>query len=106
MSDQDYQIPENVSLVVIEGLNTGTKFEVGNKSNLIGRDQSCDLLLTDEHVSLKQCQLVYRGEHFTVIDLGSLNKTRVNGEEFIQKNLKHGDIISIGKTQLIFSWQQ
>ncbi len=106
MSDLDYQIPENVSLVVIEGLNRGLKFAVDNKSNLIGRDKNCDLVLEDEHVSLKQCQLVFRGDHFTVVDLGSLNNTKVNGERFTQKNLKHGDTISIGKTQLIFSWQQ
>jgi pSer/pThr/pTyr-binding forkhead associated (FHA) protein len=40
-----------------------------------------------------------------VMDLGSLNKTRVKGKEYIQKNLKHGYIITVGKTELRFVWE-
>lgn len=95
-------IPENVKLEVIEGADKGKIFDITNKTITIGRDEVCDLNLTDEHVSLKHCQVVFRNDHFTVIDLGSLNKTLVNSNVYVQKNLSNGDIISLGKTKLLF----
>jgi pSer/pThr/pTyr-binding forkhead associated (FHA) protein len=70
----------------------------------IGRDSQCDLHLPDPYISRKHCQIVFRGDHFTVVDLGSLNKTRVKEKEYIQKNLKDGYLLNIGKTQLRFVW--
>jgi pSer/pThr/pTyr-binding forkhead associated (FHA) protein len=70
----------------------------------IGRDPQCDLHLADPYVSRKHCQIVFRGDHFTMMDLGSLNKTRVKEKEYIQKNLKDGYVIVLGKTQLRFRW--
>ena len=37
-------------------------------------------------------------------DLQSLNKTRVNGNMYIQKNLKNNAVIRVGKTELKFRW--
>jgi pSer/pThr/pTyr-binding forkhead associated (FHA) protein len=39
-----------------------------------------------------------------MMDLGSLNKTQVKEKEYIQKNLKDGYVITIGKTELRFRW--
>ncbi len=98
-------IPKDVKLEVTEGLDQGSVFDIANKTITIGRDDVCDMILTDEHVSLKHCQVVFRNDHFTVIDLGSLNKTMVNGNVYVQKNLSNGDIISIGKTKLMFVYE-
>ncbi len=99
-------IPDSVVLKVIDGAEAGTELKITNKTITIGRDETCELILSDPHVSLKQCQVVFRGGHFTVIDLGSLNKTRVNNQIFTQKNLTNDDIIAVGKTKLLFSWDQ
>jgi len=96
-------IPENVKLEVTEGSDKGEVFIINNKTITIGRDEGCDMVLNDEHVSLKHAQVVFRNDHFTVIDLGSLNKTMVNNNVYVQKNLSNGDIISMGKTNLLFS---
>lgn len=96
-------IPENVKLEVTEGPDTGKVFIIDNKTVTIGREDVCDMILTDEHVSLKHCQIVFRSNHFTAIDLGSLNKTMINKKVFVQKNLTNGDTINIGKTNLLFS---
>lgn len=95
-------IPENVKLEVTKGIDEGMIFNITNKTITIGRDDVCDMVLTDEHVSLKHCQVVFRNDHFTVIDLGSLNKTLVNGNIYVQKNLSNGDEISLGKTNLLY----
>ena len=96
------EVPENVILKVNNENQKDYEYVVTHKSITIGRAEECDLQILDNHVSGQQCQVVYRNEHFTVIDLGSLNKTRVNGNAYIQKNLNNKDVISIGKTKITY----
>ena len=98
-------VPSDVTLEVVKGADEGKIFTIDNKTITIGREKNCNFKLTDEHVSKKHAQVVFRGGHFTVIDLGSLNKTKVNDNIYVQKNLSSGDIISIGKTEIKFIWE-
>lgn len=101
-----YDIPKGVLLEVTEGIDAGRKFPIENKTITIGRGSMCDLVLSDEYISNKHCQIVYREDHFTVIDLESLNKTKINGNAFQQKNLESGDELLLGKTKLQFIWEK
>jgi len=106
MSDKsEISFPRDVSLEVVKGENLGETYDVKNKTMTIGRAPVCDIKLDDKYLSNKHCQVVFRGGHFTVIDLGSLNKTKVNGKMYVQKNLRNGDIIRMGKTELKFIWE-
>jgi pSer/pThr/pTyr-binding forkhead associated (FHA) protein len=96
--------PPEVCLEVLSGDREGETVPVTHKTVTIGRDPQCDLHLPDPYVSRKHCQIVFRGDHFTVMDLGSLNKTRVKDKEYIQKNLKDGYVLTVGKTKLRFLW--
>ena len=100
------QIPSNVTLEVIEGVDKGSMFTISNKTITIGRESVCNIILADKYVSKKHCQIVFRRDHFTAIDLGSLNKTKVNNNIYVQKNLKDDDIITLGKTKLQFHWEE
>ncbi|MBN2401193.1 MAG: FHA domain-containing protein [Spirochaetes bacterium] len=102
--DEYADIPKGVSLEVIEGADTSATFNIANKTITIGRADASDLKLSDEYVSNKHCQIVFRDDHFTVIDLQSLNKTKVNDNVFQQRNLDDGDILSLGKTKIKFRW--
>ena len=97
-------VPKNVFLEIIKGDDAGKSFSVCEKTMTIGRSAVCDIQLNDQYISNKHCQIVFRNDHFTVIDLGSLNKTRVNDKKYVQKNLFNEDIIRIGKTELQFQW--
>ncbi len=97
-------LPPEVYLEILSGDREGELFPITHKTVTIGRDPRCDLHLPDPYISRKHCQVVFRGDHFTVVDLGSLNKTRVKEKEYIQKNMKDGYVLSIGKTQLRFVW--
>jgi pSer/pThr/pTyr-binding forkhead associated (FHA) protein len=101
----DIVIPKNVTLEVVKGEDKGQVYTIINKTMTIGRAPVCDIKLTDKYISNKHCQIVFRGGHFTVIDLGSLNKTKVNGTMYVQKNLINGDIVRVGKTELKFNWE-
>jgi pSer/pThr/pTyr-binding forkhead associated (FHA) protein len=101
--EPDILLPE-VYLEILSGEREGEIFPISHKTVTIGRDSRCDLHIPDPYVSRKHCQIVFRGDHFTMMDLGSLNKTRVKEKEYIQKNLKDGYVITVGKTQLRFHW--
>ena len=106
MDNEKVQVPPNVTLKVIEGVDEGKLFTISNKTMTIGREDVCNIKLSDEYVSKKHCQIVFRGGHFTAIDLGSLNKTKVNDHIYVQKNLKNDDILTLGKTKLRFNWEE
>ena len=97
-------LPPEVYLEILSGDREGEMFPITHKTVTLGRDPQCDLHLPDPYISRKHCQVVFRGDHFTVVDLGSLNKTRVKEKEYIQKNMKDGYVLTIGKTQLRFVW--
>ena len=99
-------VPSGVTLEVIEGKDQGKNFTIDIKTVTIGRQETCNFILDDEHVSKKHCQIVYRKDHFTAIDLNSLNKTKVNDKIYIQKNLKSGDVLTLGKTKIKFTWKR
>ena len=103
MGDQ-IKVPDNVLLKVIDGPDQGKEFKIKNKTISIGRSDACDFRISDKFASNKHCQVVFRNDHFTVIDLGSLNKTKVNNKIYVQKNLRKDDVISIGKTKITFCW--
>jgi pSer/pThr/pTyr-binding forkhead associated (FHA) protein len=106
MEQADLPFPPNVFLEVLDGDRVGFLFPIVDKTVTIGRAPECDLVLPDPFVSRKHCQIVFRGDHFTVLDLGSLNKTKVKNNTYIQKNLKHDNILSLGKTRLRFVWEK
>jgi pSer/pThr/pTyr-binding forkhead associated (FHA) protein len=96
--------PSDVYLEVTKKSGEVSRFAITKKTVTIGRDPGCDLRLDDPYVSRKHCQVVFRGDHFTVMDLGSLNKTVVKGKRYIQKNLMPGNVLTLGETQLTFLW--
>ena len=102
--EPEIDLPAEVYLEVTNSDREVSRFPVTKKTVTIGRDPGCDLHLDDQYVSRKHCQIVFRGDHFTVIDLGSLNKTVVKGKQYIQKNLMPGNELNIGRTRLRFVW--
>jgi pSer/pThr/pTyr-binding forkhead associated (FHA) protein len=103
--ESEIELPPDVYLEVTKKNGEVSMFPITKKTVTIGRDPSCDLHLDDEYVSRKHCQIVFRGDHFTVMDLGSLNKTVVKGKEYIQKNLMTGNLLNLGATRLKFVWE-
>ncbi len=61
----------------------------------IGRDPSCELVLTDPSVSRRHCQLRRASSGWVLTDLGSSYGTWVNGHEITQVIVQHGDVIRI-----------
>ena len=68
----------------------------------MGRGLNNDLILEDSRVSREHAQLRYRARRFWVSDLHSTNGTFVNGDPVQERDLRHGDIVSLGGLELRF----
>jgi pSer/pThr/pTyr-binding forkhead associated (FHA) protein len=70
---------------------------------IIGRDESCDIVVDEPLVSRAHARIERRGEKFFVQDIGSTNLTRVNGDVVAESELHHGDEIRVARATLRFS---
>jgi ABC-type multidrug transport system ATPase subunit len=68
----------------------------------IGRDDSNDLVLADPNVSRFHAEIVRSDEGVELVDLGSRNGTRVDGEAHDRAVLRPGQTIGIGPFRLVF----
>jgi len=94
-----------LTLLVLQGPDKGRRFELPDKSALIGRE-SRSLPLGDNTVSRRHAELLPSGGNWILKDLGSSNGTYVNGSRVTNTYaLKLGDQIRVGKTILVFGAQ-
>lgn len=76
-----------------------------DKNLVIGRSAAlCDLVIDDESVSRRHAELLRDPKgYFRLQDLGSVNGIQFEGRMVRRLNLVHGDVFSIGGTELKFS---
>ena len=79
--------------------------EVGipGESATVGRAPDNDIIIGDPATSGRHCRIEVRAGAYWISDLGSTNGTLVNGEPIIDKQLEHGDVISIGQNTIRFT---
>lgn len=64
---------------------------------LVGRRESCDIVLRFANVSAHHCQLSIDSGYWYVRDLGSRNGIKVNNVRVQEKRLDPGDILHVAK---------
>jgi adenylate cyclase len=80
-------------------LGGGDPIPLLKKRLLIGRRESCDIVLRFANVSGKHCELAEDSGYWFVNDLGSRNGTKVNGVRITstRKRLDPGDELAVAK---------
>jgi hypothetical protein len=91
------------SLVVDQ---TNQRFELRVGSNVVGRGTDADLQLLDQGISRRHLDIQFDGNFATAYDLGSTNGTSINGHEVGSQLLRHGDVVRVGHTRLVFHQAQ
>ena len=77
--------------------DTGEVFPLREEVTTVGRGGGVDISLEDPSVSRLHAEIVRRGHHVYVSDLGlSINGTRVNGRPIGRRVLTDGDVLSFG----------
>jgi hypothetical protein len=90
-------------LTIESGPDAGHTHRAGDSALRLGRSPDNDLILRDPATSGHHARVERRGEQFWIVDLGSTNGTLVNGEPIQEKELNHGDRITVGQNAVHFS---
>jgi hypothetical protein len=69
---------------------------------IIGRAVDCDVVLSDPSVSRHHAFVRRDPEGWRMIDLRSTNGTRLNGLQVRVAKLRDGDLLRMGRTELLF----
>ena len=80
-----------------------TRHEVTKPVTVLGRSATCDVRLSDPNVSRRHAELRQQGTSYWVIDLDSTNGVEVNGARVERAKLDHGDKVTVGETELVFT---
>jgi hypothetical protein len=92
----------SVTLRVLDGADRG-KVHAGLRTPItIGREEGNTIQLNDERVSRFHAKIQCDQDKLILTDLESTNGTKVNGEETQIRILRFGDVVSIGKTSLLY----
>lgn len=67
------------------------------KSLLVGRRESCDIVLRFPNVSAHHCQLTLQNGYWYIRDLQSRNGVKVNNMRVTEKRLDPGDTLAVAK---------
>lgn len=89
-------------LVVRKGPDAGERFYLDRPRLTIGRNPSSDIFLNDVTVSRSHAVVEVSAAGVTIEDVGSLNGTYVGDVRVDKAALKHGDVVQIGRFQLLF----
>ena len=81
----------------------GTRVQIALDPVTIGRHPDCDIVLPNEEVSRQHAEVRREEDGFVLVDLGSLNGTKVNGAGVrAPRHLQDGDVITIGAHNIRF----
>ena len=78
------------------------EFPLASLRMIVGRDAEADIRVDEPLVSRAHARIERRGDDFFVVDLGSTNLTRVNGEVVGERQLRHGDEVRFGRAVCLF----
>jgi pSer/pThr/pTyr-binding forkhead associated (FHA) protein len=88
------------SLTMAAGLRlvpaSGAPIEISQDQVLVGREPTCDVVLTDGSVSRKHARLEKRGRIWAVVDQGSANGTFVDSQRVTETTLRSGQEVRFG----------
>lgn len=86
--------------------NEGKEYTLKSTSTVFGRKPASDVVLTgDAFISGTHAKVVYENGGYKVIDLGSTNGTKVNGQKLtpnVPVALADGDAVQLGQTNFLF----
>jgi len=91
-----------ITLRVLDGADRGKIFEDIEVPVTIGREEGNTIQLNDERISRFHLKIQKDHDDLVLTDLESTNGSRVNNEDVRLRILRHGDLISVGRSTLIF----
>jgi pSer/pThr/pTyr-binding forkhead associated (FHA) protein len=91
-----------ITLRVLDGADRGQVYDDLDPPITIGREEGNSVQLNDERISRFHLKIQEDQQKLVLTDLESTNGTRVNGEDIQLRILRFGDVISLGRSVLLF----
>ena len=91
-----------ITLRIVDGADRGRIYNDFAPPITIGREEGNSIQLNDERVSRFHLKIQRDHDDLVLTDLASTNGTKVNGEETHLRILRHGDMISVGRSLLVY----
>ena len=93
---------DSITLRVLDGADRGRVYNDLELPITIGREEGNEIQLNDERISRFHAKLQRDHDQIVLTDLESTNGTKVNGEEVQIRILRFGDLVSLGRSVLLF----
>jgi pSer/pThr/pTyr-binding forkhead associated (FHA) protein len=78
------------------------EFALSTAISVVGRDETADVRIDEPLVSRAHARIERRQQAYYVVDLGSTNLTRVNGDVVAERELRHGDELRFARAECRF----
>ena len=91
-----------ITLRVLDGTDRGKVYEGIEVPVTIGREEGNTIQLNDERISRFHLRIQQDHDDLVLTDLESTNGSKVNNEDVQLRILRHGDLITIGRSTLLF----
>lgn len=91
MSDDSAGPPPGARLLLTRSDGSLQELPLTRAELVVGRGEEADIVIDEPLVSREHARLVWQDGAFVVVDLGSTNQTRVNGERVLRARLEPGD---------------
>jgi pSer/pThr/pTyr-binding forkhead associated (FHA) protein len=102
LSEGDWEALDGPRLIVRRSSGEQDEVALAKPQTTIGRLATNDIELDDAAVSSNHAVLVAEAGVFLIVDQKSTNGTYLNGERCTRGVLKDGDVIQIGRYELVF----
>lgn len=95
-----------ITLRVLDGADRGQVYENLETPITIGREDGNSVQLNDERISRFHIKIQEDQDKLVLTDLESTNGTRVNGEDTQLRILRFGDVVTVGRSVLLYGTRQ
>ena len=95
-----------ITLRVLDGADRGRVYDDLPTPVTIGREEGNSVQLNDERISRFHIKIQEDQEKLVLTDLESTNGTRVNGEDTQLRILRFGDVITVGRSVLLYGTRE
>ncbi len=91
-----------VTLRILDGADRGKTFEDLPTTITIGREDGNTIQLNDDRVSRFHVKIQEDRDKVVLVDMESTNGTQVNGESVQMRILRFGDLMTIGRSVILY----
>ena len=95
-------VDTSLTLRVLDGADRGHVYQDLELPITDGREEGNAIQLNDERISRFHAKIQLDHDRMVLTDLGSTNGIKVNGEDIQLRILRYGDLISVGRSVLLF----